>query len=81
MIQQLLDNSLTILTTSQIIKKFTLNYALPRFNKAFEEDAEAASPLGFITRCRQQQQLVETIHNDVVHNSRIDFYSTAFKFG
>ena len=54
---------------------------LPRFNKAFEEDAEASSPLDFITRCRKHQQLVETIHNDVVHNSRIDFYSTTFKFG
>ncbi|CAF0972515.1 unnamed protein product [Rotaria sordida] len=63
------------------IKKIKNVQNKPEFNKAFEEDAEAPSPLGFITQCTQQQQLVETIHNDVVHNSRIDFYSTAFRFG
>ncbi|CAF2819414.1 unnamed protein product [Rotaria sp. Silwood2] len=77
---QVSNNSLTNPKSSQSRKSFPLNYILPKFDKAFEEAANDPLPSDFGTRCRKRQQLIKTIHDDVVNTYGIDFYPTSFEF-
>ena len=76
---QSLDNY-SIMSMSQSKNVFPLNYVLPKFDKAFEKAAENSSTIDFGLRCREKQQLVKTIRDDVVNTYGIDFYPTAFEF-
>ncbi len=53
---------------------------LPQFDQTFELAAEDPSSKDFRPGCRKKQQLVKTIHDDVINTYDIDFDPIAFEF-
>ncbi|CAF1458973.1 unnamed protein product, partial [Adineta steineri] len=74
------SNESVINSSSQLRKKFPLNYTLPSFGRTFEEAAENPSLADFGPRCTMKQQLVKTIRDDIVNTYGIDFYPTSYEF-